>query len=282
MNERDLSPPVSDRTEIKQRLTQTYSGPSNWDRVQEYEKAMRWHTAHPKRGSQAASTALELPRGRLRTWFNGGKPDAARAISTAESYNWIDTYPGEPTFEGLAILHAWVLAGGSISKDTFTPSLAVGPSDPGELAHNALRLVGLPSETVNKDSKDRATEIRPSGEGRSHLGRFLHGVLGAPIGEKTEMGSETLQYLDSVPPTTLLRWCQTYVSLRGTSIELAQGERMVWLGEKRTRRYQEALADLFRSAVGGGAQITVIQRATLLRGEALTMLDQVPTLPDSR
>jgi hypothetical protein len=282
MNETDLSQPLFDRTEIKQRVTQTYSGPSNWDRVQEYEKAMRWHTAHPKRGSQAASTALELPRGRLRRWFDGGKPDAGHAIDTAESHGWIDSTPGEPTFEGLSVLHAWVLAGGAISKETYTPSLAIGASDPADLAHEAFRAVGISSQSVNDASTDRTQELRPKGPGQTHLGRFLYGVLGAPVGEKTTVGSEPLQFLDSVPQTTLLRWCQTYVSLRGTSIELARGERMVRLSEKRTRRYQEALADLFRSAVGGDAQITVTQRATLLRGEALTMLDQVPTLPDSR
>jgi hypothetical protein len=280
MNETNLSQSVFDRTEIKQRLTQTYSGPSNWDRVQEYEKAMQWHTAHPKRGSHAASTALELPRGRLRTWFDGGKPDAQHAIDTAESHGWVDSPPGDQAFEGLSVLHAWILAGGSISKGVYTPSLAIGASDPADLARKAFRAVGIPSQSVNDASTNRAQELRPRGEGRSHLGRFLHGVLGAPVGEKTTVGSEPLQYLDSVPCTTLLRWCQTYVTLRGTSVELAQAKNMVRLGEKRTQRYQEELAKLFRSVVGEDAQITVTQRAILLGGDTLTTLDQVPTLPN--
>ncbi len=236
---------------------------------------------YPQRGSQAASTALELPRGRLRTWFNGGKPDAVYAIDTAESHGWIDSTPGEPTFEGLSILHAWVLAGGSISKETYTPSLAIGASDPADLAREAFRAVGIPSQSVNDASQDRAQELRPKGPGQTHLGRFLYGVLGAPVGEKTTIGNEPLQYLGSVPQETLCRWCQTYVTLRGTSVELAQAKNMVRLGEKRTRRYRKALAKLLRSVVGEDAQITVTQRAILLAGDSLTTLDQVPTLPSS-
>ena len=267
--------------EAKQRIAQTYSGPSNWDRVQEYEKAMRWHNAYPKRGSQAASTALELPRGRLRTWVSGGKPDAVHAIDTAESYGWIGSTPGDPIFEALSVLHAWVLAGGSISKEVYTPSLAIGASDPTDLAREAFRDVGIPPQSVNDASTNRAQELRPKGSGQTHLGRFLHGVLGAPVGEKTTVGSEPLQYLDSVPCTTLLRWCQTYVTLRGSSVDLTQEKHMMRLGEKRTRRYREALAKIFRSVVGEDAQITVTQRAILLGGDTLTTLDQVPTLPSS-
>lgn len=272
--------PVFDRAELKRLIVQTYSGPSNWEQIREYEEAMRWHTAHPKQGSHAASTALELPRSRLRVWFDGGKPDAAHAIDTAESHGWLKAAPGDPVFEGLAVLHAWILAGGCLSKETFALSLAVGPSDPAELACEAFRAVGIPSQSVNEASTDRAQEIRPKGPGRTHLGRFLSGVFGAPVGEKTRIGAAPLEYLEAVPQMTLLRWCQTYVTLRGTSIDLAQGERTVRLGEKRTQEYREALAELFGDVVGEDAYITVTQRATLLGEDTLTMLDQVPTLPD--
>lgn len=261
------------------RLAETYK--NGWDRVREYQAAMRWHTAHPQQGSYAASRALELPRGRLRGWFDGGKPDAVRAIRTAESHGWLDATPGEPTFEGLSVLHAWILAGGSISTDTFVPSLAIGPSDPVELAREALTAVGIPSQSVNGTSAKRAREIRPKGQGGSHLGRFLSGVLGAPVGGKTRIGAEPLQYLGSVPQMTLLRWCQTYITLRGTSIELARDGRTVRLGEKRSQEYRDALAALFRQIVGGDARITVTQRATFLGEETVTMLDQTPMLPDT-
>ena len=267
--------PLADRRE---RLAETYK--NGWGRVQEYEEAMRWRAAHPQQGSYAASRALELPRGRLRGWFDGAKPDAVRAIETGESHGWVDAVPGEPTFEGLSILHAWILAGGSISSDTFVPSFAIGPSDPVELVRAALSAVGIPSQSVDRTSEKRAREIRPKGRGGSHLGRFLHGVLCAPVGGKTRMGAAPLQYLDAVPQMTLLRWCQTYISLRGTSIGAAQNGPTVRLGEKRSREYQEALAALFRGVVGADADLTVTQRATLLGESTVTMLDHVPTLPD--
>lgn len=268
--------PLSDR---EHRLAETYK--NGWERVREYQAAVRWQTAHPEQGSYAASRALELPRGRLRGWFDGGKPDAVRAIETAESNGWLDATPGGPVFEGLSVLHAWILAGGSLSRDTFVPSFAIGPSDPAELASEALTAVGLPSRSVNGTSTKRAREIRPKGQGGSHLGRFLAGVLCAPIGGKTRIGSEPLQFLDSVPQMTLLRWCQTYITLRGTSMELARDGRTVRLGEKRSQEYREALATLLREIVGEDARITVTQRATFLGEETVTMLDQTPTLPDT-
>ena len=273
------SPTVDSRSlaDRRQRLTETYK--NGWDRVQEYEAAMRWHAAHPQQRSHAASRTLELPRGRLRGWFDGGKPDAVRAIETAESHGWLDAVPGDPVFEGLSVLHAWVLAGGSTSTDAFVPSFAVGPSDPAPLAREALTTVGIPSQSVNGTSTKRAREIRPKGRGGSHLGRFLYGVLRAPIGGKTRIGAAPLQYLDSVPQMTLLRWCQTYITLRGTSIGAAQDAPTVRLGEKRSQEYREALAALFRAVVGEDADLTVTRRATLLGEDTVTMLYQVPTLP---
>lgn len=269
------SHPLADR---EQRLAETYK--SGWGRVREYETAMQWHTAHPQQGSYAAGRALELPRGRLRGWFDGGKPDAVRAIDTAESHGWLDAAPGEPVFEGLSVLHAWILAGGSISSDTFVPSFAVGPSDPAELAREALTVVGISSRSVNGTSTKRAREIRPSGQGGSHLGRFLYGVLRAPTGGKTRIGAAPLRFLESVPQMTLLRWCQTYITLRGTSMDPAQDGRTVRLGEKRSQEYREALAERLREIVGEDARITVTQRATFLGEETVAMLDHVPTLPD--
>jgi hypothetical protein len=274
--------PETDTLQLPDRerwLAETYD--DGVDSVREYRAAVRWKTAHPKQGSHVASRALELPRGRLRTWFDGGKPDAVRAIDTAESLGWLDTATGEPIFEGLSVLHAWVLAGGSIAKDSFVPSLAVGTGDPDELAREAFRVVGIPSKSVNEGSTKRAHELRPKGEGGSHLGRFLYGVFGAPIGGKTRIGAEPLGYLTLVPKTTLRRWCQTYVTLRGVPVDSAQGGHTVRLGEQRSQAYRRALARLFREVAGEDAQITVTRRATLLGTDTLDMLDVIPSLPPS-
>lgn len=265
-------------SESKRRLARTYAD-SGWDGVREYDAAMRWHAAHPQQGSYVASRALDLPRGRLRAWFDGAKPEAVRAIDTAESRGWLDATPGDLTFEGLSVLHAWILAGGSIAQDTFVPSLAVGPADPGGLARDAFAATGIRSRRVNESTAERATEIRPDGPGRSHLGRFLHGVLGAPVGDKTQVGAEPLAYLASVPKMTLLRWCQTYVTLRGSAVELARGGRTVRLGERRSREYRRALADRLRAVVGDDAHVTVTDYATVLGADTLGMLDVAPALP---
>ena len=80
---------------------------------------------------------------------------------------------------------------------------------------------------------------------------------------------------------TLLRWCRTYTTLRGTPIELVQNKRMVRLGEKRSQAYRNALSALFRDVVDDGTQITVKRRSIVLRDDAVDTLDQVPTLPRS-
>ncbi|MFB6250345.1 MAG: hypothetical protein ABEI27_01440, partial [Halobellus sp.] len=144
-------------------------------RVDEYERVMRWRAAHTEGGAYAASRALGLPRGRIRPWFEGAKPHAKRAIETAGRHGWLDTEPGDTTFEGLVVLHAWLLAGGSIAAETFAPSCAIGADDPEDLVRTAFDTVGVPSRVVNGGSRDRTVERRPSGPGGSHLGRFLPG-----------------------------------------------------------------------------------------------------------
>ena len=62
-----------------------------WARVQEYRRVQSFCAEHPEKGSHVVSTALELPRSRIRPWVDGdAKPDPVRAIDSARDRGWLD------------------------------------------------------------------------------------------------------------------------------------------------------------------------------------------------
>lgn len=270
----------TDRTDRAEALARTYGGDRDgWERVEEYQQVLEWRGTHPNSGSQAAASALDLPRSRIRPWFNGSKPDPVHAVDTAEQHGWLDARPGERVFEALSVLNAWVFAGGSINQRHYVPAFAVGNGDPRELAVEALRAVGLTATSNRSDEPGRATEIRPSGAGGSHLGRYLYGVLGAPIGPKNE-GSDidVPPWLADVGASTRLRWGRVYVALRGTRINEARHGYALQLTEARTPAFRRALADLL-VGLAPADSVTVGEHGIFLRPAAAREFDIVPTLP---
>lgn len=271
---------ITDRQTRAQALARTYGGERDgWERVEEYQRVLEWQGKHPNRGSSAASSALDLPRSRIRPWFNGSKPDPVHAVDTAEQHGWLDAQPGEYVFEALSVLHAWVYAGGSIARETWVPFFAVGDTDPEDLAVQALHVVGLKDTIRRANDSGRATEVRPSGPGGSHLGRYLHGVLGAPVGPKNERSAiELPQWLADAGSSTRLRWARIYVSLRGTRIDETQHGYALQLTEARSHAFRQALGGLL-AELAPVDSVTIGQRGILLRPGAARELAVVPTLP---
>lgn len=98
---------LSDRTYRAQALARTYGGDRDgWERLTEYQRVLEWRGTHPQKGSQAAASALDLPRGRIRPWFDGAKPDPVHAVDTAEANGWLDAQPSDRVFEALSVLSA--------------------------------------------------------------------------------------------------------------------------------------------------------------------------------
>lgn len=270
----------SDRTARAQALANTYAtidGRTGWTRVQQYQRVLEYRGKHPDAGSQAVATALELPRSRIRPWFDGAKPDPVRAVHTAEANDWLDTRPGERTFEALSVLTAWLFAGGSLKTDWFIPLFAVGADDPQDVAENALQAAGLPVQYNRADSDKRATELRPA-EHASHLGRFLSAVMRAPLGRKNEQTDLSLpDWLKAAGASTQLRWARTYVTVRGTAVDPQHG--YDWqLREKRPGSYLNALGQLFQS-LAPPETVTTGSRTIRLRPPATRELNTVPALP---
>ena len=233
---------LADRRARSQALARTYGGERDgWERLIEYQRALEWRGKHPNKGSSAASSALDLPRSRIRPWFDkGSKPEPVHAVDTAEEHGWLDAQPGERVFEALSVLHAWVYAGGSIEQTNYASTFAVGKEDPRDLAIEALQAVGLRASVDREDDPHRATEVRPAGPGGTHLGRFLHGVLGAPIGPKTERSAVELPtWLIESGASTRLRWARVYVELRGVRLDEDRHGYTLQLYEARSRAFQQ-------------------------------------------
>jgi len=272
---------LTDRTDRAKALARTYGGDRDgWERVEEFQRVLEWRGEHPNRGSSAAASALDLPRGRIRPWFDGAKPDPVHAVDTAERHGWLDARPGERVFEALSILHSWVYAGGSIEQRHYVPIFAVGDEDPCDLAVEALRAVGLDATVERADEPARATEVRPAGEGRSHLGRVLHGVLGAPIGPKNERAEIQIPaWLSDAGASTRLRWARAYVVLRGTQIDDTRHGYARLLQEARSEAFRQDIGKLLAGLAPRGS-VTVGKQGIFLRPDAAREFDVVPALPE--
>lgn len=271
-----------DRKARAKALANTYATIDNrtgWDRVEEYQRVLEYRGSHPNAGSQAAATTLELPRSRIRPWFDGGKPDPVHAIDTAEEHGWLDATPGDPTFEGFVVLTAWTFAGGSISADTWTPRFAVGGGDPRNLAVAALKTVGLRARIDRDGDPDRATEITPNKNSAAHLGRYLYAVMESPIGEKNTERIALPEWLDTVALPTRLRFARTYVTLRGTPINPSHGY-VCQIREERPQSYLEALGGLFES-LAPPETVSVGSKIVRLREGSASELDVIPQLPEN-
>ncbi len=268
--------PLPSRPDRAKALARSYGGDRDgWTRVDEYQRVTDYAAAHPNAGSSAVASALELPRGRVRPWLDGSKPDPAHAVATAERHGWLDAQPGGRTFEALSLLTAWLYAGGSIDADRYVPHLSVSDGDPQAVGHELFTAVGIDSEFLAREGPQGA-EIRPTGAGVSHLGRFLHAVMEAPAGPKA--GQIRLpDWLAAAPAATQTRWAQLYVRLRGTPIT---GER-VQLKEQRSRAYRRELAGLLRTVVDDEGAVTVGERALRIDAAHARLLDVVPRLPDT-
>lgn len=238
----------------EQELARTYNTPSYADpaeAVEDYRRVLEYASKHPSKGSSAISSALDLPRGRIRSWVDdGGAPDAVNAIDTARDYGWLEAGYDDPEFTALNTLVANVFSGGSISEGYYQPGFALNHR--GEESHvlDALELSGIDYRVV-ADRDSRADEARPTDDG-TVLGRVLS-VLGAPVGPKADQDLALPAYLDSAPASVREQFVYAYLENRATE---HAGKATLTLREERNRDYLEALAALIDDVAGGGVRFS--------------------------
>lgn len=228
-----------------QTLARTYSDrvyPDPWEKVLDHRRVLDYAARNPDAGRTRVGNALDLPPSRVRGWLDGGVPDPARAVNTAAKRGWIDPDPDGETATALVELLANVLAGGSISAETFVPAVTTGRRVGVNELHEAFTRLGVETTTRNGDADGRATEVVPATDA-SLLGRCLV-AMGAPHGEKIGLDHLPSVVLD-VPPTVRRSFVRIYIKHRA----LEQPDKAtVQIRENRPVTYFEDLQQLIREA----------------------------------
>lgn len=226
-------------------VASTYNTPSYadpMDAVDDYETYQReW--ASSNLGSHAVSTRMELPRGRIRSWEDGSKPDVVRGTETARENDWLEADPGSNTFAALNRLVAGVFSGGSISTATFEPSFSAPDALVDQQLRADLETLGAGARVALSNSGN-VEELRPESDA-SVLGRVLV-ALGAPQGEKTDL-RRLPSYLYHHSEATQYEFARVYVANRAVD---RRDRRFHQIAEKRPKRYLEAVGELLEDVTG--------------------------------
>lgn len=226
-------------------LIDTY-GPVNdvdpHEAVAQYRRVVEYTHKHPNKGSSAVSTAVDLPRGRIRSWVDSdGKPDVVRAIETAESLGWLDTTEIDRQIAFVTLL-AGIFSGGSIAEKNFNPSWSTDDEIVDTLLEEALTELGCGFTVRHEDSNTRSTEIVPA-EYASLLGRVLV-AMGAPIGSKAEDTLSIPDRLVEAADPVRERFVEIYLRNR---IGIVDGRNAASVLEDRPSSFRRELAALCRS-----------------------------------
>jgi hypothetical protein len=246
--------------------------------VQQYHQVIEYTAKNPNKRSSAVSSALNLPRGRIRSWVDGdGRPDAVRGMQQAQHNSWFDLGWDSPTLQTLNVLVAWIFSGGSINNN-WVPALTV-TGETRSIASEALDRIGTGSVAFHEGDDDRATELRPETDA-SVLGRLLY-ALGAPKGVKNSERALSLPlYLLNGPEHLRLAFARTYVINRGTK-RLDRPDSPIQIAEDRDTAFQQEIRTFIESVTNGEA-VRGDAPSWRLSAAAAYQLDQPPKIPDKK
>jgi len=240
-------------------LAATFDGGAHRDAyeiVDQYRQATRYASKHNVK-SGATASALDLPRGRLRTWIDdGGAPDSVNCIETARSNGWLNVTYADDVFAGLNALVANVFSGGSINQKHYLPLFALNNRGTDSHVIDALKAANV-EYTIEERGPNRADEARPVNG--TTLGRVLVS-LDAPVGPKAHQRLELPTYLERAPEAVRRLFVVCYLENRGQ-----QRESIVTFREERSREYLESVAaligDVTDAPVGVSEKNVVLSKA---------------------
>jgi hypothetical protein len=226
----------TDTAAAKRALVRTYDPPAYadpWDCVEDFECVQQAAAKPPNKGSAALSSVVELPRGRIRSWLDGSRPDCYRGLQTALSNGWIlDEWT--PVGRALNCLAAWTLSSGAINDHWVPQWVADSPEERKALeSHTAAAGISLeqnrPDDTMTPDGTRRAAEYRPTKDA-SVLGRVLSTWTGLQ-GDK-DRTVRFPRYVGFAPDEVSPDFCRVYVAQRGVKRD-----------EKERRPFRQLMAD---------------------------------------
>lgn len=218
-----------------------------WDRVEAYQRVLKYTAKHPSKGSAAVASALDLPRPMLRRWVDQeAVPYVVQGIQTAEENGWLPMDFQSETFQGMNVLVSWVFSSGSIHKDRFSAQFVVDDNSDRHRLRSAFDRIGVDEVEPDKPGTGlRGTTLSATPHG-SILGRILH-VLGAPLGSEKHSDDIRLPpYLDYAPTKIRRGFARTYALNRKREYD---GQSISW-GEDRPEAYHQQLIELFRDVTG--------------------------------
>lgn len=246
-------------------LARTYSDreyTDPWKKVLDYRRVREYVADHPKHGRTRVGNALDLPPNRIRTWISGGMPDPVRGIQTAIGYGWLD--PDDEIAGGLIELLAHVLAGGSITADTFVPAVTTCRRVGLDRIRETFDRVGVETTVRHGDTGRRATEVVPTTDA-SVLGRCLV-TMGAPAGRKVGLDRFPAAVWD-VSREHQRSFAGIYVAHRAA--EYPEKRTMV-IQEDRSETYLRGLRELLADV--SGKTVTLGNRTVTISADAVRAL----------
>jgi hypothetical protein len=234
----------TDTAAAKRALVRTYNPPAYadpWDCVEDFERVQQAAAKHPNKGSAALASVVELPRGRIRPWLDGARPDCYRGLQTALSNGWL-IEEWDRRGRALNCLAAWLLSSGSIDDHSVATWIADTDAEREALEHYA-DAAGI--ELVRtRDDDDRPDEYRPA-EDASVLGRVLSTWTGLQ-GDK-DRTVRFPRYVRFAPDEIARDFCRVYVAQRGTERE--RGREFVQIMAIRSEAFREDLLAQLRRVV---------------------------------
>lgn len=233
-------------------LATTYNPPDDvdpWERVQQYREVMDHAARNPDSGSSVVANAVEQPRGRVRPWLDGARPDVVRGLDTATEHGWLDPDPQGPMARGLVELTAHVMAGGSINA-RYVPQVSVGRRVDAAEIEQVYRTLGVRSKQRHAESEGRATEMVPRAAG-SVLGRCLI-AMGVPQGGKRDITMLPAAATDG-PIHLRAVFAAVYARHRAASYPEKDTTN---IREERPQAYLDALGKLFRDVTGKAVSVS--------------------------
>lgn len=249
-----------------------YSGDvGSWDIVEQYRRVATYRLSNPDSGYTAIASALELPKGRVRSWYEGKTPAVVAGLETARDYGWLEIDTTDPAFEPLNTLVAGIYAAGSLNPDNWIPIFALNEHGFESAIVDALEAAGVGWQEHEEDRDgNRGPTIRPAHDG-AVLGRVLH-VLGVPIGKKAHLEDLSLpDYLDDAAADVRDSWVRTYLLHRGYEDRTSDSIQIL---EDRPRSYRRELADLIESVAD--APVRAGDQSVTISAEAARALEVAP------
>lgn len=235
-------------------LGRTYnprSYPDPADLLKDYDRVMEYASKHSDHGRTRVGKALELPPSRVRTWIEGGKPDAVHGVETARELGWLDATSHDAVGDACAVLAAGIYTCGSIDNDRIVPAWNPSTRIASQLIMHALEIVGTGYTHRHAGEPNRPTEIIPA-TNASVFGRVLV-CLGVPQGDFTMIESLP-NWINKLSIGTRRTLALLWLCERATVHQ--EKDTLVLQGRSRGEFYRRTVADLIRETVDGPVNAT--------------------------